>query len=141
MYKIFLCIFFSPLFVSCKQQYNIPERDIENDRELMTRNVECDPDNYSLVIQDSIEYSKDSPYAFYYPDKFNNCRQNTLIISKLQIDLKQNTKFADLYFGEHRYQKLFTGMQQDTIVFDYCDYHFTIKNDTILVKPLKQVKP
>lgn len=132
MYKVPVIVFLIFITISCTQKH-ASEHGIETDRELMTRHIQCDAKNYKLVIQDSIGYSKDSPYAFYYPDKYINCADNIIIISKLKTNSTKKVKFAEIYLGEHRSQTLYTGFKTDTLSFDYNDYHFDILKDTILV--------
>jgi len=132
MYRITTIILLLFFTISCKPKH-IPEHGIETDRELMSRHIQCDAKKYKLVILDSIGYSKDSPYAFYYPDKYVNCEDNIIIISKLKANAAKKVNFAELYLGDHRSQTLYTGFNTDTLSFDYNVYHFDILKDTIFV--------
>ena len=130
-------IFISILMVvGCKSR-PIGERGISNDRELMTRHIDCGHD-YKLVIVDSIEYSKDSPYIFYYPDKFRDCSLSSFYISKLTADTLKHKNYTWIYFGEHRDQKIYSDINEDTLSFDFAGYNFNVMKDTVLVEWIRR---
>jgi hypothetical protein len=121
------------VFFGCKSHNQIQaEHGIENDRELMTKGITCTTP-YRLVVLDSIGQSPTSPYIFYYPDKYNYCDESSFIITKLMRDAANNP-YAEINFGQHRYQTLYAGSSDSIIRFKYYGYNFTILKDTILVK-------